>query len=105
MDIKPSLIELSHLIRMRSLVKISEANVVKPKQMGGFLSFLYGDNADHFAIFFTISFFLILCLFLYFRYKSRENKEFEKHKALIQFISSVDNELRKPIVATNNNRI
>jgi len=93
MDIKPSLIEINNLIKMRnSAINVGNETLKKIK-IDGFLSFIYDIDTDKFSQIFVLIFFLLLILFLYYKYKNKETKEFNKDKSIIQFISSVDNHL------------
>jgi hypothetical protein len=92
-NIKPNLIDYNNLLKLNNSslhAPIINDNIVK---IDGFLSFLNIKNANSLTFLFIIVFFILLSLFLYYRYKHRKFKDFDKHQTIIQFISSVDNHL------------
>jgi hypothetical protein len=58
------------------------------KQIGGFFDFLGDKNTDNLRIIFIIIFFLLIGLFLYYRYKQK--KKVNKQEKISQFLNSVD---------------
>ena len=92
-NIKPNLIDYNNLVKLKNVglqAPIINNNTV---HIDGFLSFLNMKNANSLTFLFIIVFFILLSLFLYYRYKQRKFKDFDKHQTIIQFISSVDNHL------------
>jgi hypothetical protein len=93
-NFKPNLIDINNLIKLKNIgiepVKIIAEPDIK---IDNFLSFLNKQNANLLLVVSILIFFIILSLFLYFRYKNKETKDFAKHQTIIQFVSSVDNHL------------
>jgi hypothetical protein len=61
------------------------------KQIGGFFGFLSEKNRDSLHIIFIIIFFLLISLFLYYRYKQK--KALNKKQKIDEFLNSVSNYL------------
>ena len=100
MNNKPSLIDHKSLLKLRTVgledVKNFENDNLK---IGGFLSFLNSKNIDILTNIFILIFFILLSIFLYYRYKNRKKDDFRKHQTIAQFISSVDNHLNYNITS------
>jgi len=93
-NIKPNLIDYNNLAKLRNIgleaPQIIMDNTVK---IDSFLSFLNKKNVNLLTFIFIVVFFIVLSLFLYYRFKNRKSKDFVKHQTIIQFVSSVDNHL------------
>lgn len=100
MNNKPSLIDYKKLFKLSS-VGLDDIKVVKNDklQLGGFLSFLSSENIDILTNISIVIFFILLLIFLYYRYKNRKTDDFKKHQTIAQFISSVDNHLNYNITS------
>jgi hypothetical protein len=92
-NIKPNLIDLNNLVKLKN-IGLEPPKIVKNEILiDSFLSFLNKKNANLLSVIFIILFFIILSLFLYYRFKNKKDKDFAKHQTIIQFVSSVDNHL------------
>ena len=93
-NIKPNLIDVNNLVKLKNIgldaPKVIIENEIK---IDSFLSFLNKKNANLMSFVFIVIFFIILSLFLYYRFKNKKTKDFAKHQTIIQFVSSVDNHL------------
>ena len=93
-NFKPNLIDINNLLKLKNIGLEPVKIIVEPDiQIDNFVSFLNKKNANLLLFVSILIFFIILSLFLYFRYKNREGKDFAKHQTIIQFVSSVDNHL------------
>lgn len=87
MDI-PNLIDP---IGLNNIKRFLEKQNPPKKQIGGLLEFLSESNRDHLHLVFIIVFFLLISLFLYYRYKQK--KSVNKQEKVTEFLDSVNNYL------------
>ena len=76
-------------VGLNNIKRFLEKQNPPKKQIGGLLGFLSDNNRDYIHLVFIIVFFLLISLFLYYRYKQK--KALNKQEKVNEFLDSVSN--------------